>query len=65
MSPAEWERINQERCRLIRKQVDGEITGPESERLAELNRVADRHLEETAPRDFSVIDDLKERLRLS
>jgi hypothetical protein len=64
MIPAEWEVLNRERGDLIDACIEaGGLNKQQAARLEELNAIADRHIDEVAPRSTEVLDKLEEIIR--
>ena len=55
--------VNRERGALIDKGLRSELTADESARLDKLQRVADQHLEEVAPRPAAALEALEAIVR--
>ena len=54
--------LNRERGQLIDRQIAGTLTGAERERLAELQSLADAHIEAVAPRRTDVLKVLEKHV---
>jgi hypothetical protein len=57
-----WSATNQERGKLIDKNIAGTLTAEERVRLDILQAYADYHLQEVAPRPTHLLDELERRL---
>ena len=57
MTKTEWSTLNRERGLLIDKAIARNLTAAEENRLKELEAIAERHIEEVAPRPILIHHD--------